>query len=460
MKILVCVKVIKGEVNPFDQSALECALRLSNDVEVITMGPESNKDVLLPLTRLGTKATLITDAVYAGSDTLATSYVLSKAIESKEYDLILCGRQSIDGDTAQVGPMLAKRLGISLITNAVSVEIDNDTVTAKTREGEESAKTPALVTLERGYVLRFPGIFSKLGEVKCLTNADLKCDTDRCGLKGSPTKVLAAFENEKGKRKCKFINVGEFLPLVEELKEKSTERSTQQYDGEKLKCVWAIGEEVLEKANEISERVVLVDKKSPEEIIELIKKETPEVVLWNADLWGRKIAPYVAAGVETGLCADCTSLEVKDGMLIMYRPAQGGNITAKIKCETYPQMATVRTETESSDIVVSGGRGVGDNFEKLEKIAGLLGAQTGASRGLVDMNKAPYEKQIGLTGKTVSPKIYVAIGISGAVHHTCAIEGAGTVIAVNPDKDARIFEYADYGILATAEELYEEILKI
>ena len=221
MKILVCAKVIKGEINPFDQSAIECALRLSDDVEVITMGPESNKAVLLPLTRLGAKVTLITDRLFAGSDTLATSYILSEAIKKKEYDLILCGRQSIDGDTAQIGPMLAKRLEIPFITNVVSLEIDGEMVTAKSRAGIEKAKIPALITMERSFILRFPGIFSKLGEINCLDNAELICDPDRCGLKGSPTKVIKTFENEKGKRNCKFISANEFFSLVEELKEKT-----------------------------------------------------------------------------------------------------------------------------------------------------------------------------------------------------------------------------------------------
>ncbi len=85
-------------------------------------------------------------------------------------------------------------------------------------------------------------------------------------------------------------------------------------------------------------------------------------------------------------------------------------------------------------------------MESLKAFAEKIGAQMCASRGLVDMGAAPYEMQVGLTGKTVSPKIYIAAGISGAVHHTCAIENAQTIIAVNPDKDARIFEYADYGI--------------
>ena len=86
-------------------------------------------------------------------------------------------------------------------------------------------------------------------------------------------------------------------------------------------------------------------------------------------------------------------------------------------------------------------------MDKLNELANTLGAEIGASRGLVDANGASYDKQIGLTGKTVSPKVYIAIGISGAIHHTVGIEGVGTIIAINPDRNARIFEYADYGIV-------------
>lgn len=447
MKIIVCVKVIKGEINPFDESALECALQLSDDVTVVSMGPKLCDDALKPLTRLGAKVVLISDVAFAGSDTLATSYILSTAIKNMEYDIILCGRQSIDGDTAQVGPMVSQMLGCSLVTNALSVEVKENNVFTKTRLGDECVNLPALVTLERGYVLRFPSIFSKISEVEIIDNSKIGCDLSLCGLSGSPTKVLQSFENERGKRKCKIITMEELVPLVEELKNHNDVKNEYSYSGVKLKSVWAIGKKVLEKAREIAEKVILIDELTPEEIAKKAMEEKPDVILWNADLWGRKNAPVVAAMLKTGLCADCTHLETDGETLFMYRPAQGGNITAKIKCKTLPQMATVRTKSESSDIIVSGGKGVKDSLDKLNDLADKLGAQLGASRGLVDLGGAPYENQIGLTGKTVSPKIYVAVGISGAIHHTVAIEGAKTVIAINPDKDARIFEYADYGIL-------------
>ncbi len=447
MKILVCVKIIKGEINPFDASALECALQLSKDVTVLSMGPKSCEAVLLPLTRLGAKVVLISDAAYAGSDTLVTANILSAAIQTMEYDLVLCGRQSIDGDTAQVGPMLSVKLGCGLITNALDVKIADESVSAGTRLGEETTSLPAVVTLERGYILRFPSIFSKAGTVEVIDNSVLGLEKEKCGLAGSPTRVLQSFENERGKRKCKFISMAELAPLVAELKKQERHTEVSAESNVKLKSVWAIGNAVCEKAAEIAEEVILIEETDPVKIAQMAKAKQPEVILWNADLQGRRDAPMAAAMLETGLCADCTQLETDGELLYMYRPAQGGNITAKIKCVTKPQMATVRTASESTDVIVSGGKGVADKAEKLEALAKEFGASLGASRGLVDMNGAPYERQVGLTGKTVSPKIYIAIGISGAIHHTCAIEGAQTVIAINPDKDARIFEYADYGIL-------------
>ncbi len=447
MKILVCAKVINGEINPFDESAIECALRLSNDVTVISMGPKSTENALIKLTRLGVKVILVTDSVFAGSDTLVTSYILSKAIKKLEYDLILCGRQSIDGDTAQVGPMLSEMLKLPLITNAIEVTVNDNKLSAKTRYGDEEMNLPLLVTVERGYVLRFPSIFSKPAEITYLDNSYLHCDVTKCGLSGSPTRVLKTFENEKGKRKCKFINFSELDDLIKELREKEDVKGNTLQSNTKLKSVWAVGEDVALKAREIADEVILINPDEPSVIAERAKREKPSVILWDASYYGRKNAPIVAAMLNTGLCADCTQLEADGDSLIMYRPALGGNIIAKIKCLTTPQMATVRTLKQSGSIIVSAGRGVKDSLDKVRGFADKYGAELGASRGLVDLNLAPYENQVGLTGKMVSPKIYIALGISGAVHHTVGCENAKFVIAINPDKDARIFDYADYGIL-------------
>ncbi len=455
MKIAVCVKVIEGELNPFDECALEEALRIEGaEVSVISMCPPSTADKLRSLTRLGVKnVTLITDRAFAGSDTLATAYILSKQLARMDFDLVFCGRQTIDGDTAQVGPCLATMMGLGLITNVMKIESIGDEITCQTRLGTEKARLPALLTVERINTLRFPSIRSRLGEIETVDNSVLCADTSKTGLSGSPTKVLKVFENASGFRKCRMILPTELRALLASLPATEKGEEVTVEGGKKLPEVWAIGTTVVEKAKAIADKVILIEETDPVKIAERAKAEGPSVILWNADLWGRKNAPIVSALLQTGLCADCTALETDGEKLFMYRPAKSGNIIAKIECRTLPQMATVRCAVPSDDVIVAGGRGVQEQFDKVESFAMEIGAAVAASRPVVDKNLVPYEYQVGLTGKNISPRVYIAIGISGAVQHTCAIENAGVIIAVNPDKDAPIFRYADYGILSTLDEL-------
>ena len=152
--------------------------------------------------------------------------------------------------------------------------------------------------------------------------------------------------------------------------------------------------------------------------------------------------------LSLGLCADCTSLDCEEGTLMMYRPALGGSIIAKIKSLTVPAMATVRTESEGvGNIIVAAGYGVRECMDRVRAFADSLGAELCATRKAVDHDFAPYTAQVGLTGKCVAPPVYIALGVSGAVHHIVGMQRAGTVIAVNPDKDAPIFDYADFGIV-------------
>lgn len=454
MKIAVCVKVVKGELNPFDASALECALRLSSDVTVVSMCPPSAKEVLAPLTRLGANVILVSDGVYAGSDTLATSYILKCALEKLDFDLIICGRQTVDGDTAQVGPCLSSLLGLPVITNVMEIVSADEKICCNTRMGYEEAALPCLITVERIAELRFPSIRSRLSEVTVWNNENVGADVEKCGLSGSPTKVLKVFESEDKIRRCKFIEKDELLPLIKKLSEEEREDGKIKESDVKLPVVYTVGKAVEKAAAAIAEKIVPVKSEKAEEIADFLKKENAEVVLWTADLWGRKTAPIVSALLETGLCADCTDLETDGKKLYMYRPAMSGDVYAKIECRTNPQMATVRCEAKSADIVVSVGKGAKEHLDKINDFADSIGAEMTASRGMVDTGKAPYEHQVGLTGKKVSPKVYVALGISGAAHHTVGYEGAKYVIAVNRDKDARIFDYADFGVLADIDEIF------
>lgn len=244
---------------------------------------------------------------------------------------------------------------------------------------------------------------------------------------------------------------------------------------------------------------------------ELIEKYKPSILLMGATNNGRDLGPRVACRLNTGLTADCTSLAIDEesGNMAWTRPAFGGNLMATILCpEHRPQMGTVRpgvfkkgimdksksakiikedihidaskirtkivkrikevTEAvnlEEAEIIVSGGRGIGkpENFSYIRDLAEALGATVGSSRACVDAGWIPHAHQVGQTGKTVAPKIYFACGISGAIQHLAGMSGSDTIIAINKNPDAPIFDVANYGIVGNLMEviplLIEEIKK-
>ncbi|MBR4100238.1 MAG: FAD-binding protein [Clostridia bacterium] len=458
MKILVCIRQgLDGEINPFDACAYEEALKVKNaEVILLSMGPQSAKDFLLRLTRLGAKkAILLSDKVFAGADTLATAYTLSLAVKKINPDLVFCGRQTLVGDTAQTGPMLSVLAQTQLITNVMSIDEIGETVTCTTRDnGIQTVTLPALLTIERINNLRLPSIMSKLGEVEVWSAEDIGADKEKCGLAGSPTRVVKTFQNESGKRKCKFITDNELPQVISEaLKKQNEDIVKTQLSSQKLSKVFIVGEGPRPFAETVSDDITILPLTNAEDLAQKITELKPNAVLWGSDSLSKKVSAQVGAMLGLGLCADCTLLETDGEELYMYRPALSGSVIAKIVSCTKPAMATVRTTQNASDVVVAAGYGARDFLDLVKAFADKIGADMATTRKAVDNDILPYNMQVGLTGKTVSPPVYIAVGVSGAVHHIAGMQRAGTVIAINPDKDAPIFDYADYGILGDAREV-------
>lgn len=609
MKIYVCVKQVPASnetlldpvthtiiregtqsiLNPFDSYAVEEAVRIKarcrGTVTAFTMGIPSAEGILRRVIAVGADdAVLLTDRAFAGSDTLATARTLAAAMKRKGLpDLILCGRMATDGDTAQVGPMLAECLDLPHVSDVAEIEEVNETACVVRKMTDDGyvrlrVKLPALLTvLKEINIPRLPSVSGVLrgekAEVARMNREDTGIDTEKTGLNGSATRVVRT-ERPVITRKTVWIE-GTASEQAEKLKgylgsrngdstdltgttekENSSTLPRRVQDDRKTGMtpggIWvyceqgpdgirSVAYELLGKAAGLAgkmkqtvtavliggaeeeavsltacgaDQVLLAEipaEELPDERVhtavleKLVEKYQPAILLLGATAFGRSLAPRLAARLETGLTADCTGLEIdpETGLLRQTRPAFGGNLMATIVCpEHKPQMATVRpkvfrknireesvrpdavnifrektetpercfkfleripaaeeTDIGAADVLISVGQGIGgaENIAMAEELARRMGGTVSSSRPLVDGGVMPYARQVGQTGKTVAPKLYLALGISGAIQHMAGV-AAKTIVAVNTDPDAPIFGCADFAVRCDCGEFLRAML--
>lgn len=533
-------------MNSFDRKAVEEAIRIKEklgwETAVATMGPPQSKEILNLSLRMGIdEAYLITDRNFAGSDTLATAKILSALVKNLKPDLVLTGKYSLDGETAQVPPEIAVFSGYAFKSSVSKIEPGEKNGTLVVEHENETGSEM--------YAIPLPAVLSvseKINRARAVnpdepdrTSQVKEIDAKGLGLdiKGSeysPTVVTGTSSMESARKVQMIPFDGQVYDRVFDIitKNRSAEEGKAELvlkdpeEGSPIILgvaldVPSLGEEISTKisqlANDHGMRAVVFGNVEPakaklvgheyyfynnrnveafgEALTEFINEKKPKYVVFPSTVKGRELAGTIAARLEVGLTADCVDLEIRDSRLIQYKPAFGGNIIAEIYSRTDPQMTTVRPgmftsaypgkpprvmdveysprtvyekldETPvpseyrplgSSNVVVGFGRGVKkrDQVQGLLRLAGLLDASLGATRPLVDMKFIPRQQQIGLTGISISPGVYLALGISGQANHVVGIRYAGKIISVNSDGNSPIFQFSDYGIVADMHEFAE-----
>jgi len=568
---------VRNILNPFDRRAIAEAIKIraakGGEVTAITMGPPQAREALYECLAAGAdKAIHLLDQAFAGADTLATARALAAATQRLPFDLILCGKYSVDAETGQVGPEVAEILDIPHITGVCSLTFeDNAGYVIAERETDEGFETiqctlPALITAAERLVkpikIKEPDIEAvRHKPIELITAKDLSPDLTIFGQAGSPTWVSEIFTLENNRR-VEFIE-GSTQQVAESFVERLCDRGlfsgwedlhtpasvvaeqpTETIGGKSILAVAeltggklrGVSFELLGKGQELAQKLggnviaLLIGENISDHVRELaaygahkiylvegerfaqynpydystalttvIKQVDPFAVLIPSTANGRDYAPRVAARLGLGLTADCVGLDLNDRHeFIQLKPAYGGQIVASILSRTWPQMATVRpgmlsrsepnhtracvierldihpeadnryrvlassdaagrvaTELDDAEVVLCVGMGIGgpENLPIIEPLASMLGAAIGATRRVVDQGWLPRQQQIGLTGRAIAPKLYIGVGVRGAFNHTIGIQRSGIIVAINTDRQADIFQVADYGIVADFSEI-------
>ena len=541
---------IKNIINKDDKCAIEEALKIrkktKGKIYSISMSIKSNISVLKDVLAYGVDdAILLTDSVFAGSDTNATAYVLSKAIKKTKSDLILCGMASSDSATSQVGIGVAAKLGIPFIYNVIEIiDINNKVIKCKTINDNKyefiESKLPCVIIVNNTISIpRIPTINNRLvaskKDVIIWSSTNVNADTNKCGFKGSVTSVIKTtplISNKETKtidgsreekvRKLITLTSGYFSTCKKYdkfIKSNSTNLEYWIYGNSfdsicKLiaKCYKLTAKVKIVVVtfnsfnNELfkygADKIISINISNDNYIIKagvlekLIKERIPNAFLFDKSTEGKMLSAYLASKLNLSLSADCIKLELDDkNRLVQIRSAYGGTMLANIisvNCNT--QMATVLPNDEKliynengngeieiikddfsnndinimkkipikrtyldKDIIIACGVGAIKQLDNLKKIAKLLNASIGITRGVCDKGILNSNYLIGQSGKITKSKVYLAFGISGALEHTVGIN-SNVVISINNDCNAPITKMSDYYINEDVNEFVPMLL--
>ena len=576
---------VPSEVNPFDLIGLVRAVELKSapedEVVVISMGPPKASEGLTTCVALGADRTvLLSDRALAGSDTLATSRALSLALQREQPDLIICGRNSSDGETGQVGPEIAQIMGWPHISHVRKLNLGADgksvVVERMTDEGFQTLECdlPVLVCVTDGVA---PELFpnreqmerAEGKEAEVLSCSDLSDDLSLFGADGSPTwvdEIRLVEPNRLGVLLQETAPEDVAKQVAESLRQRLAELAAEsetnsgpstgplpRYPGVTDKSIWVVAEntskglapvtfELLGKARELTDftksEVVAVLISPPQEstiselvsygadrvlvldnsqlgpvyslavsasLIDAVAKETPYAVLFASTADGGDLASRLAAKLGLGLTGDAINLEIdSEGRLVQLKPALGGNVVAPILSKTLPNLVTLRPgmltpaapepdatpiveeiavasfggpdirliseefqeEQEgillsNASVVLGVGMGVGsaENVAKIQEMARSIGASVATTRDVVYEGWLAQQLQVGISGRTIAPTVYISVGIKGAFNHTVGLQRTGVIIAINQNRRAIMFRSSDFGIVGTWEEFLPPLME-
>ena len=599
MKIAVCVKYVPvvsrirfdyenkviqregtpSEINPFDLLGVNLAVDLKaggddDTVVALSMGPPNATEGLTQCYALGVdRAILLSDRALAGSDTLATARALARVLQRESPDLIICGRNSSDAETGQVGPEVAELMDLPHISNVRKLAVDRaaNRITAErvTDSGYQvlQCPLPALVCVTEGAgPERYPGrdemTAAQERAVAQLTAADLSDDPSLFGLAGSPTwvedirlvepdRLGVVIRDETPETAAAQVAeaLRERLATLRAAADAANAAGDAGVAGAVLpryaggdRPIWVVAElagsaarpvtlELLGKARALApdtrsevvavvagpgapadavssqlaasgaDRILALDTTTlgpvcgrgvAGSLSAAIAANPPYAVLFAATADGRDLAARIAARQHLGLTGDAIDLEINDaGQLVQLKPALGGNVVAPILSKTLPNLVTLRPgvltpatpepgavasvasipaapsggadvellgehhagehdalELTAAGVVVGVGMGVGaDGLATARELAASIGASIATTRNVVHSGWLPHHIQVGISGRTIAPQVYLAVGIRGAFNHTVGIQKAGVILAVNRNHRAAIFRAADYGIV-------------